>query len=227
MKKVVLLISFAGMAGLAQAAEYGRVINTTPVVQQVSVPQQQCWDEQVQVQQPRTYGGALLGGIFGGLLGNTVGHGNGNVAATAAGAVVGALAGDSIANQNAGVSTQNVRRCSTTQTMQQRTVGYDVTYEYAGQRYTTRMAYDPGREVPITIGVDGGSAAPQAPVTTATTTYVDQPQTVVVQQPQVVYQTAPVVVAAPLIYPALSINYGYYRGWGGGWGYRGGGYWHH
>ncbi|GGP23665.1 glycine zipper 2TM domain-containing protein [Silvimonas iriomotensis] len=226
MKKVVLLMSLAGVAGLAQAAEYGRVISTVPVVQQVSVPQQSCWDEQVQVQQPRTYGGALLGGIFGGLLGNTVGKGNGNVAATAAGAVVGALAGDNIANQNAGVSTQTVHRCATTQTQQQRTVGYDVTYEYAGQRYTTRMAYDPGRQVPVSIGVDGGSPPPAQTAPVTTTTYVDQPQTVVVQQPQVVYQTAPVVVAAPLVYPALSINYGYYRGWGGGWGWRGG-YWHH
>lgn len=224
MKRIVLLMTLAGIAGAAQAAEYGRVINTTPVVQQVSVPQQSCWDEQVQVQQPRTYGGAILGGIFGGLLGNTVGHGNGNVAATAAGAVVGALAGDNLANQNSGVSTQTVRRCSTTQTQQQHTVGYDVTYEYAGQRYTTRMAYDPGREVPIQVNVDGGSAPQQPATTTATTTYVDQPQTVVVQQPAVVYQAAPVYYGAPVIWPAVSINYGYYRGWGG---WHGGGYYHH
>ncbi len=32
-------------------------------------------------------------------------------------------------------------------------VGYDVRYEYAGREFTTRMAYDPGAEMPVNVDV--------------------------------------------------------------------------
>lgn len=234
MKSLVLMLGLAsavGVAAQAQAAEYGRVITTTPVVENYSTPQQSCWTEQVQVEQPHNYGGALLGGIFGGLLGSTIGRGNGNVAATAAGAVIGAVSADNATNQY-NTSVQNVQKCTTVQgASQQRIVGYDVTYEYSGQRYTTRMAYDPGNRVPINVTVDGGQQQDnqqivQAPVTT-TTTYVQSQPVIVSQQPTVIYTNAPVYYPQPVIWPALSI--GYYRGWGGwhgGGGYYHGG-WHH
>ncbi|GAB7128969.1 hypothetical protein JCM19000A_34770 [Silvimonas sp. JCM 19000] len=232
MKSLVLMLSLASMAGVAaeaQAAEYGRVISTTPVVENYSNPQQSCWTEQVVVQQPHNYGGALLGGIFGGLLGSTVGRGNGNVAATAAGAAIGALSGDNAANQG-NTSVQNVQKCTTVQGQtQQRIIGYDVTYEYSGQRYTTRMAYDPGNRVPISVSVDGQQqqqpvqTVTQAAPVTSTTTYVQSAPVVVSSTPTVIY-TTPTYYAAPIFWPSLSI--GYYRGWGGGWGYHGGG-WHH
>lgn len=41
------------------------------------------------------------------------------------------------------------RRCSTETVYEERTVGYDVTYEYAGRQHTTRMAQAPGRWLPV------------------------------------------------------------------------------
>ena len=235
MKSLVIMLGLVSVvAAQAQAAEYGKVISTTPVIENYSNPQQSCWTEQVQVQQPHNYGGALLGGIFGGLLGSTIGRGNGNVAATAAGAVIGAVSADNATNQY-NSSVQNVQKCTTVQgATQQRIVGYDVNYEYSGQRYTTRMAYDPGNRVPINVSVDGGQQqddqqiVQQAPITT---TYVQTQPIYVQQQPTVVYSSAPVYYAPPVIWPAVSV--GFYRGWGGwgGWhgggGYYHGGGWHH
>src|SRR5438105_15591253 len=68
-------------AGVASAQEVGRVISSTPVVQQVPVQRQVCNQPQPVVQQAPQGGGgagALIGAIAGGLLGHTVGGGMGN-----------------------------------------------------------------------------------------------------------------------------------------------------
>ena len=79
----------------------------------VERPRQECWNEQVQVQQRGDdAGGAIIGGIAGGLLGNQVGHGNGRTAATAVGAITGAMIGERMSSQP-GYYTQNVQRCRT------------------------------------------------------------------------------------------------------------------
>src|SRR3989344_4952995 len=44
---------------------------------------------------------------------------------------------------------QNVQRCTTETYYENRTVGYDVVYEYAGRQYTTRTQNDPGRWIPL------------------------------------------------------------------------------
>jgi uncharacterized protein YcfJ len=81
--------------------------------QTVERPRQECWNEQVQVQQRGDdYGGAIVGGIAGGILGNQLGHGNGRTAATAVGAITGAMVGDRISSQP-GYYTQTVQRCRT------------------------------------------------------------------------------------------------------------------
>ncbi|MDB5815944.1 MAG: 17 kDa surface antigen [Rhodocyclales bacterium] len=207
MSKLLVMMVLAGLSVASQATEYGHVISSTPVVQQVSVPQRSCWDEQVQVQQPRSSGGAVIGGIAGGLLGSTVGKGGGKLAATAVGAITGAVVGDRVDNQDGQTTTQTVRRCQTTQTSQQRTVGYDVAYEYAGQRYATRMASDPGEWVPISVNVEGAAVTP-AP----TTTVVESPMpttTIVEENPVVVYRRAPVYWG-----PSLFLDFGYSRHFG-------------
>jgi uncharacterized protein YcfJ len=81
--------------------------------QTVERPRQECWNEQVQVQQRgNDAGGVIIGGIAGGLLGNQVGRGNGRTAATAVGAITGAMVGERISSQP-GYYTQNVQRCRT------------------------------------------------------------------------------------------------------------------
>ena len=44
-----------------------------------------------------------------------------------------------------------MQTCGMQTTYQSQTVAYDVTYEYAGRRYTTRTQYDPGRWIPLSV----------------------------------------------------------------------------
>src|SRR5256885_2137009 len=100
MKKAVLVsaMGFVGLAcsGVAGAEEVGRVISSTPVVQQVPVQRQVCNQQPVAVQPQSSGGGAVLGAIVGGLLGHTVGGGFGKAAATGVGLVAGAAVGDNL-----------------------------------------------------------------------------------------------------------------------------------
>src|SRR5215212_6492630 len=93
MKKTILFSAMGAVAAasatVASAQEVGRVISSTPVIQQVAVPRQTCNTQPVAVQQPSSGGGALVGAIVGGLLGNTVGHGMGRAAATGVGVIAG------------------------------------------------------------------------------------------------------------------------------------------
>lgn len=149
-------------AGAAHAQqEQGRVISSTPVMQQVAVPQDVCQDETVTVQGQKSGAGAVMGGIAGGAVGNNIGRGSGRAAATVIGVIGGAILGDRI--EGGGPSrTETVRRCSTQTFYENRTVAYNVVYEYAGRQYSTQMDYEPGRYVPLSVTpVEGRSPAPQ------------------------------------------------------------------
>ncbi len=159
-----LMIAAMGFAALplAQAQgtdfeDFGRVVRVQPRVEQIRMPRQECRTDYVQVpvQQERGAGGGIVGGIVGGLLGNQVGSGSGRVAATAAGAIAGAMVGDRAENNNRpqGVQEQAVRQCRNVDAYESRTNGYDVTYEYRGQTYTTLMNRDPGNRVRLRVSV--------------------------------------------------------------------------
>jgi len=145
---VTLSAALAGAVGAplcAQAAELATVVSSTPVTVAVTVPRQQCSDGQQLVQQRPSGAGALLGAIAGGVIGHNLGNGFGRAAATGFGAVAGAVVGDQVEAANSPVAEVPVRRCQTVSSYENRVVGYDVVYEYAGQRYSTRMSRDPGR----------------------------------------------------------------------------------
>ena len=135
------------------------VVNVSPVSETVSQPQQRCWTEyqQSQARAPEhNYGGAILGGVTGGLLGSLMGEGNGKVAAAAAAAGVGAIAGDRLANRDTGdtyTNTVPVQRCESVAGSQTRTTAYMVTYEYDGQRFMTRLPYNPGNQLRVNVSV--------------------------------------------------------------------------
>lgn len=147
---------------LAQAVEFqdfGRVVRVQPRIEQVRQPHQECRTEyiQAQVQQPRSAGGSIIGGLAGALLGNQVGGGNGRVAATAAGAIAGAVVGDRVDNDGRPVAQtqeQAVRQCRTVDSVESRTTGYDVTYDYRGRNYTSLMSRDPGQQVRLHVSVE-------------------------------------------------------------------------
>lgn len=96
MKSLLLLTVVAAVSTTALAQEVGRVISSTPIIQQVGVLRQVCTTEQVAVQQPKSGAGAVMGAIAGGAMGNAVGGGSGRAAATMLGIFGGAVLGDRV-----------------------------------------------------------------------------------------------------------------------------------
>ncbi|MCX8522053.1 MAG: hypothetical protein ORN28_11035 [Rhodoferax sp.] len=205
---VSLLTSALALASTqVLAQDIGRVISSTPVVQQVAVPRQVCTDSEVEVQAPRSGAGAMLGAIAGGAAGNALGgRGAGQAAATMLGVIGGAMLGDHMEGEPDS-EFRTVRQCSTQHFLENRTVGYNVVYEYAGKQYSVQMPNDPGTTLPLQISPAGASTmqAP-APVAPPPTVYV-QPAPVTVLQPYPVYYSRP-------YYPAINLQFGRGYYWG-------------
>lgn len=150
-----LAVAALGAAASANAAEYANVLSATPVLAAVDAQRVACDERYVQ---PRTSGGgALIGALIGGVVGNQIGHGFGRAAATGIGAVAGAAIGN-----HAETGGYPGRDCRTVGGYQNRVVGYDVVYEYRGQRYTTRTARDPGARLAIDGRLSSGAVPPVA-----------------------------------------------------------------
>ncbi len=155
MFKKILVVSVVALASgasvsLVAAQESGRVLSSTPVVQQVSVPRRVCTTEQVATQPQKSGAGAVIGAIAGGAAGNAVGQGNGRAVATMIGLVGGAIVGDKIEGAPAG-GVENVQRCSNQNFLENRTLGYNVVYEFAGRQYSAQFPNDPGPFVQLQI----------------------------------------------------------------------------
>ena len=238
-------IAAAALASVPASAMdiLARVISSTPVVQQVAVPRQVCNNQTVMTQAPKSGAGALMGALAGGAAGNAIGNGGGRAAATLIGLVGGAMIGDNIEGPNNQL--QNVQQCSTQTYYENRASYYNVVYEYQGTQYTTQMANDPGLYVRLNMTPVGAMPAPQsvqpfqsapieppqpyyqpAPIAAQTTYYPPAYQPAPVQQP-VYVQPMPAPVYYPAYYPrpyyapyyspiGLSLNFGYSRGFGGG-----------
>jgi uncharacterized protein YcfJ len=68
MKKLILISTALLFMGNSFAQDVGRVISSTPIVQQVGQPRNVCTTEQVSVEQPKSGAGALMGAIAGGAM---------------------------------------------------------------------------------------------------------------------------------------------------------------
>jgi uncharacterized protein YcfJ len=133
-----------------QAQEVGKVISSTPIIQQVAVPRQVCTNQQVVTEGQKSGAGALMGAIAGGTVGNQMGGGTGRTAATMLGMFGGAILGDKI--EGGGTpEVKNVQNCSTQTIYENRTMAYNVVYEFAGKQYTVQMPQDPGPTVRLQI----------------------------------------------------------------------------
>jgi uncharacterized protein YcfJ len=148
-----------GPAGPDENAHYGwaDVLRADPVqgVVRTTVPQQQCYNQQVVQHDPGNSAvGTVLGAVVGGVLGSTVGKGGGRVAATVGGAVVGGAVGNHVSDQG-GDYTTNQTNCQQVNTVsdQRRIIGYDVEYRYRGEVYTSRLNYDPGERLRVRVQV--------------------------------------------------------------------------
>jgi uncharacterized protein YcfJ len=178
MKTRLVLAAFAALgthAGLAAAQQsYGdsaRVLSSTPISERVTEQRRDCRVEQVNGYTERreatpsgnSGAGAVVGAIIGGVIGHQFGGSSaGRDHGTAAGAVVGGLVGNQVEKDNSapgGVSVErtpyarDVERCRYVPETRDRVVGYDVRYEYNGREFRTRLAYDPGPEMPVNVEV--------------------------------------------------------------------------
>ena len=197
---------------LAHAQEIARVVSSTPITQQVTVPRQICSETQILVQQPRSGAGATVGALAGGIIGSQMGGGSGRAAATALGVIGGAILGDQLEGQPAPVA-RTANSCTQQITYENRVVGYNVVYEYAGRQYTTQMNSDPGSQLTIQITPTSGDM--QVYTTPA------PPPPVVVQAPVQVQNYPPVVVTpvyrppvyySPPVYGVPTVSFRWGRG---------------
>ncbi len=141
---------------------YAQVLRVDPIYDLVRTrqPEERC--------DGRTYrdggdptGGTVIGAIVGAAIGNQVGKGDGRKAATVAGAVAGGAIGRSI-DKNNGSATRPGCRVVEVEREQRQVVGFDVEYQYKGEKYMSRLAYDPGNRLRVRVSVmpdDGGAAA--------------------------------------------------------------------
>lgn len=183
-----LAVGGLGLNAHAQSVEQGRVLSSTPIIQQVAVPRQVCQDEVVTRPGYNSGGGAAMGAIAGGAIGNAIGDGSGRAAATVLGLIGGAMLGNRLEGSGE-PQTQAVRRCGTQTVYENRTVAYQVVYEYAGKQYQVQMPHDPGPTLPLQVVPLG--AAPVEPA------------------PQVVYRTQPVYPGVVQPAPPVVIEYQY------------------
>ena len=178
MKTTVLSTALAAIlgtyAGFAAAQGYGdvaRVTSATPITDRVTTDRRECRVEQVSGYTERressgapSGAGAVVGAIIGGVIGHQFGASSaGRDHGTAAGAVVGGLVGNQVEKDNAALSpgetiverapTREVERCRWVPETRDRVVAYDVTYEYNGHAFRTRLPYDPGPEMPVNVDV--------------------------------------------------------------------------
>ena len=145
-----LMTVLAGLSLTTQAQEVGKVISSTPIIQQVAVPRQVCNNEQVVTQGQKSGAGAAMGAIAGGAIGNSMGQGSGRAAATMLGLFGGAILGDKVEGPGT-PEVRNVQNCSQQMFYENRTMAYNVVYEFAGKQYTVQMPQDPGPTVRLQI----------------------------------------------------------------------------
>ncbi len=156
----------------AQADEIGKVISSTPIIQQVAVPRQVCSNEQVVAPGQKSGAGAAMGAIAGGAIGNSMGQGSGRAAATMLGIFGGAILGEKIEGPGQ-AEVRNVQNCTQQMFYENRTMAYNVVYEFAGKQYSVQMPTDPGPTVrlqvtpvapppvPMSAGVPPAGSAPR------------------------------------------------------------------
>ena len=163
-KKIFTGLALLSISSLVTAGRYdnqytyAQVVDVQPIYETYQIPQNTrvCNDNN----RGRGYNaphqgngtGAVIGGIIGGLIGNRFGGGHGRDASTAAGVLVGAAIGSNSRNKR---NHRNNRNCYT-QTRyreEQRLSGYDVSYDYNGRIYQTRLQNHPGERVRVQVNV--------------------------------------------------------------------------
>lgn len=190
MKTSLIVLCAALASPTAWTQEIAQVLSRTPVYEQVSVPQQVCTP--VATQSGTSGAGALMGAIAGGAIGQQIGGGSGQALATLAGVVGGAMLGDRIESPG----TSNTLHCSVQNTPQNRLVGYQVVYTFAGKQYQTQLPYDPGPTLTLQITPVGAPPTPGLAAPAPAAVYTS-PSTVIMPAPRWASKVRPTVLVQP------------------------------
>ena len=132
---------------------YAQVLRADEVFETVRTrtPEERCDD--VERRDPGAANrGTVIGAIVGAALGNQVGDGDGRTAATVAGAVVGGAVGRNVA-ENRAREAQPGCHIVEVEREERQVVGFDVEYMYKGEKYMSRLPYDPGNRLRIRVSV--------------------------------------------------------------------------
>jgi len=172
--KKLLTVSFVSLLALSSTSVFAgkshhrngsfedtaRVTHVEPIYRSVRVatPQRLCSPRTYRqgMDQQQSYTTTIAGSILGGIVGNQFGGGSGKKIMTVAGAVLGGSVGRDLRNQPSNRPHYNRgEECHVSNRYhhEERIDGYNVTYKYQGQTYTTQMDYDPGRRLPIEVSV--------------------------------------------------------------------------
>jgi uncharacterized protein YcfJ len=156
-------------AQLAENDGFAELIAAVPVSKEVQVPtsSRECnqvpvtYTDYVAPEKPAsTPTNVIVGALIGGVVGNQVVNGSKRDAATALGAGAGGYLGYRRAkSKNEPQAVQRTRyeqRCNTVKGSRSELQpdGYDVTYRYQGEVYTTRMETPPPARFPVTLSVE-------------------------------------------------------------------------
>jgi uncharacterized protein YcfJ len=199
-----LLLSALG----AHAQEIGQVVSRTPVYQQAAVPRQTCTQSPAVAPTQNSGGGALIGAIAGGLIGSQLGGRDSKGLTAMAGVIGGAMLGDKAESQ--GNAPQPTTTCTTQTVYENRLVGYNVVYEYAGKQYNVQLPQDPGPTISLQV-TPLSAPRSEAPVETYYSAAPSVTETVtVITEPRVVYVPSPVYRYYPPSYTSINL------GWSGG-----------
>jgi hypothetical protein len=112
--------------------------------------------------------------------------------ATMAGVIGGAVIGDRAETQNN--TTLPSTTCTTQTVYENRLVGYNVVYEYAGKEYSVQVPQDPGPTIPLQVTPVGQGLRSEVPVLSAL-------------PPQVVYVPAPVYPIRAPVYSHIDLSW--------------------
>lgn len=141
---------------------YAQVLRADPVYDLVPTrTQEERCDGQTYRDGGDPTGGTVLGAIVGAAIGNQIGKGDGRKAATVAGAVAGGAIGRNIDKNNGSAGVRPGCRIVEVEREQRQLVGFDVEYQYKGEKFMSRLSYDPGNRLRVRVSVtpdDGGPA---------------------------------------------------------------------
>lgn len=149
------ITAVASMNLFERKPEFAEVLSATPIKETIKQPRQECRNVTLThrrpVQDDNRIAGSVLGAVAGGVLGHQIGGGRGKDIATIAGAAIGGYGGNQTqkALQDRDTYTTTEQRCKTVYDKQEKTTGYDVSYQIGNRKGKVRMENDPGQRIPL------------------------------------------------------------------------------